>query len=407
MEIHPTWACNHMCVWCYESKILKYLPLRAVENINHFIRRYPSKSLPEYLFRDVITACSDGGIKSIQLAGGGEPTIHPFFKNAVDLANKKGLKVGVITNGSGLTCEDIRNSLLECNGFVRVSLDASNEAIHNSVHAKRGFVIHLDFRFDKILDGLRLLLLKRKDKRKLKIGASFVVHFDDPSNNSCIENFVRLMKDSGADYAQIKTEYIRGQNISVDVAKALNDDLEKYNEKYNDTNFSVIFKGRAVPDLDLKYRKQVTEKGYKKCFAHYLLPLVGANSEAYICCQLLDVPKGSDNYQNCSFGSPLEGQSLIEFWRSAPRKELEKQIDVEKCGPCRFDRMNKIIDFLSRNKEERDIIDDILSGKVDQQLEDRYSKIMCSVEDRWTWEGIISYFNSLKILGDDISPYFI
>lgn len=62
------------------------------------------------------------GIKTIEFSGGGEPTLHPDFWGFVLHARRKGLKMGLITNG--LRLKDFQHDSLALFDWIRISMVA-------------------------------------------------------------------------------------------------------------------------------------------------------------------------------------------------------------------------------------------------------------------------------------------
>lgn len=104
-EIFISQSCNFSCQGCHSKK-------------NHEAGKFMSFQLFKSLIDDI------GFIKGLVLSGGGEPTLNPDFNKIVKYAISKGIKVGVITNGSIW-----RNMLFACS-WVRISVNALNENQH-------------------------------------------------------------------------------------------------------------------------------------------------------------------------------------------------------------------------------------------------------------------------------------
>ena len=73
-------------------------------------------------FVNRLLSALEGNVRGILLTGG-EPTISPLFPGTLALARKKGFRdIAVVTNGSHLGEDRVREALLACASTIRVSL---------------------------------------------------------------------------------------------------------------------------------------------------------------------------------------------------------------------------------------------------------------------------------------------
>ena len=102
IHLAPTNKCNLNCEWCSvrnRDKALE-LPLPEIKDIIHMYYRL--------------------GIKSVEITGGGEPTIHPDLEEIIYFAKQLKLDVGLITNGLHLNA--IEDEALKLLTWLRISL---------------------------------------------------------------------------------------------------------------------------------------------------------------------------------------------------------------------------------------------------------------------------------------------
>ena len=93
MEISPTSACNHRCVFC------------ALDFVG-----YKKHYLKTHRLKDIVSELGELGIKSIMYAGEGEPFLHRDLANIVMHTKASGIDVGITTNGvmmNSTICEKI------------------------------------------------------------------------------------------------------------------------------------------------------------------------------------------------------------------------------------------------------------------------------------------------------------
>ncbi len=94
VEISPVGMCNHRCTFC-APEMLGY-PNRSLDTEILIKRLNEMKQLRE--------ADPDGlGIKAIQYAGEGEPTLHKDLEKIFFETRKANIDVALLTNATGLT----------------------------------------------------------------------------------------------------------------------------------------------------------------------------------------------------------------------------------------------------------------------------------------------------------------
>ncbi|MDY6957795.1 MAG: radical SAM protein [Halobacteriota archaeon] len=180
-EVDPSNYCNNNCSFCCFAKFLK----------SH------REHLPMYLYDKFLNGfCAVGG-KAITFTGGGEPLMNPKFLTFAHKAHRRGIKLGLVTNG--ILLHNIRGSE-NLFRFIRVSLNASNSDIYYTVHETKFF--------DQVVRNIRYIT-NLKDRPD--IGLSFVVC----NHNRGYENeTVALGEDLGVDYVQIKPDIYNDRNLS-------------------------------------------------------------------------------------------------------------------------------------------------------------------------------------------------
>ena len=147
LDIAPTNVCNLDCSFCTVKNRDRSLELsleRVMEVTNHYFTR---------------------GLKSIELTGGGEPTLWKYFNEYIDKMSHKDyskLKIGLITNGINL--KNIPQDILSKFTWIRVSLNGLDQGwtpdftIPENVDLSFNYVYSIDSKIDKIK------LLKVMDK---------------------------------------------------------------------------------------------------------------------------------------------------------------------------------------------------------------------------------------------------
>lgn len=324
VEIDPSNACNHDCIWCT-------------------FELYRSKSkdmMPREILMQLVQDLADNGVKAIIWTGGGEPLLNPATMDAVKLAAKLGLDMGMATNGALLDkhkCE----TLVDTHTYVRISLDAAKARTHKSTH--RPTSGRNDFK--KIVENMRMLARMKKEKgSNVSLGASLLVH---PKNYKEIYDAAKLVKEIGFDFFQIKPVVMyRGKQLPKKVFKQA-ESLAKKAQQLSDDKFTVHY-------ITYKFKDITDEKGdygrtYKECLGHPFMCSVGADCNVYLCCHLRGMPM-------FSFGS-LKEQRFKEIWEGKQRQEAIKRIDFRLCQPlCKAHEYNKLLDYMRNPKHHKNIL---------------------------------------------------
>lgn len=117
-----TERCNYHCDFCIR------------ENIGHRVNEFSLE-----LLSNTIHLLSEAFPNSVLLLTGGEPTLHPNFKEIVKLSLKEFHAVQITSNGSFKTdINDFLLPLLKKNLYLQMSLDGTPE-FHNHVRGEHAF----------------------------------------------------------------------------------------------------------------------------------------------------------------------------------------------------------------------------------------------------------------------------
>ena len=103
VELHLTDNCNLNCEWCTDKELRQNKAVLDAKIIKSLFREFWKHGT------------------GVTLEGGGEPTLHPNFREVVEIGNSFNIDMGLITNGT----VDI-SGCIEKLKWVRVSLDSSS-----------------------------------------------------------------------------------------------------------------------------------------------------------------------------------------------------------------------------------------------------------------------------------------
>jgi MoaA/NifB/PqqE/SkfB family radical SAM enzyme len=141
------------------------------------------------LVRRAIDEMFAAGVKGIVWSGGGEPTLHPQWREILHYARTRGLDRGMYTLGGHLS-EMTARVLAEATSFVVVSLDANDAA----TYAQEKGVPAL--RFDQACNGIRWIASSGGT-----VGVSFLLH---SKNWTRVQDMLALTRELGATYATFR-----------------------------------------------------------------------------------------------------------------------------------------------------------------------------------------------------------
>jgi hypothetical protein len=188
VNVDLTVACNYSCPHCIDGPLLN-----------------TGKRLDELVLARSLIVLRLAGLRSVILIGGGEPTLHPKFREVVKIIKLLGLQCAIVSNGSrnSQLCEIA--PLLTAGDWIRLSLDAATE--------KTFRVMHLPNKASLTLDEICTSAgeIKRANP-KISLGFSYIVTWRGASvygqsvldNSGELADAARLAKRSGFDFIAFK-----------------------------------------------------------------------------------------------------------------------------------------------------------------------------------------------------------
>lgn len=185
INLDVTTACNYRCDHCVDMDIL-----------NTGIR-YDHEKL-----KSSLTTLMDRGLRTVIIIGGGEPTAYPGFTDIVRHLKKRGIKIGVVTNGSRMQKIAEVADVLEKGDWVRLSLDSGNNETFRAMHKPVSKKVTLDWICSQIPDI-------KKINKEFQIGYSFIVVWDDcEANEMQIIDNTNEIYEAAARAKQYEFDYI-------------------------------------------------------------------------------------------------------------------------------------------------------------------------------------------------------
>jgi len=320
IEVNVYNQCNQRCSWCISENVRDLGLALDVRNPN---------------FRQFVADFRRLGGRALSWSGGGEPTLHPHFDEALDLVGAEGVAQGLMTHGA-FPAHLVAPIARHC-AWVRVSLDTTDPAAYRRNRGTDAL--------DRVVENARSLVAH---------GASVGLNINIAEwNKDQIEPLYALARDLGVAYLQVRptlptpfrdgTPGVDGlRPESVDGVLA---DLDRLSEAIagsgggpkllvSHDKFADMCKpdgGRADPD-----------EGYPGCRSHRLFVVLNADGDLAVCMYHLFDDK-------FVFGNVLR-EPLEAIWASPRRKAVrqfcEGALDHEKAECqvcCKGHEINKVL----------------------------------------------------------------
>lgn len=299
IEIQPTSACNLRCRWC------------SYWERNNF-DSHKSGFLKADLIDKIVNYASKNSVKSIYLAGGGEPCAYPYIHDIVHKIHHLGISLAMITNGTLFARRllDIGNYFK----YLQVSVISSNSEEYTRVTGSdKGF---------SDMQKLPKIIKDHHGDRSPIIGGMYVL---TQWNYEKAFEVIEFCKNNEFDYCSFRIAVDfenRGVALPEKCFNFLRDGLDKYcdvDSQY--TNLEKI--------LNLTYPRIYTPT---QCLntKYGLYATIDTKGGVYIC--VPDVGK-----ENLCIGS-LVNNSFEEIWNSERHREIVQELNKRYCnGECHSD----------------------------------------------------------------------
>jgi wyosine [tRNA(Phe)-imidazoG37] synthetase (radical SAM superfamily) len=305
IDLHPTLACNCKCFYCISA--------------NHHVTGVERPSFDRKLtlewdvLKKVIEEINCMGVKTIQLTGGGEPTLYPQFADLLEeiFPHRRvhcypSPHIGLITNG--VIAGEYAKDIIGACDWVRVSLDASNSSMYKQIKSAD--------HFNEVIASLEKLLEARGKNKRPRIGVAYII---TPESIEGVGEVSRLMNRVRPDYLQFKDVVNRGLEFSKEYRRSIEGEMRTANEEC------------AIPVMYTSHESVGADLGFSVCDALDYVAVIGADGNVYGCCHREYLP-GS------SYGSIYE-QKFARIWAKKQKLELNQKL----CWNCRFGEMNRTV----------------------------------------------------------------
>lgn len=280
--------------------------------------------------RHALEGARDFGVRAVVWTGGGEPTLHPSWREIVAYAHACGLQQGMYTLGGHFTPESAKLAG-ELLSWVVVSLDAWNAGTYA---AEKGVG---EERFDRACDGIRWL-----SGGTAKVGVSFLLH---ATNWSGVHDMLALSRRLGADYATFRPTVTTSP---ADPATPLGD------RSWVDAALPLLRGLQHQPDVEVDplrfeqwrdWRPGGYTRGYDACHGIKLSATITPDLRVWVCPNRREEP-----------GSCL-GSLLLEDWPTVWARHPGAWTDFTRCRAlCRLHPVNECLASVFTQREHEAFI---------------------------------------------------
>lgn len=311
MEISPSGACNHRCVFCSMD-----------------FMGYRSKFIDTAMMQQRLGECGKLGIKAVMFAGEGEPLLHPDIAILAHAAKAAGIDVSFTTNGV-LLDEECARHILPVTSWIKVSCNAGTPETYAATHRTNAKD------FGRVMRNMAAAAaLRQAEGLACTIGFQCILL---PENSAHIPELARCVRDLGADYLVVKPYTQSPQSLNHAYAGISYDQVENLAAQLREEErpgFQVIFRHEAMQRWDSK------RQDFGRCLALPFWAYVDADANVWGC--LRHLKEASFHYGN------LAEESFATLWNSPKRlrnvAHCEQHMDVSACHTtCRMELINSYL----------------------------------------------------------------
>lgn len=291
VHLAPTDTCNLNCEWCS-------------------VKRREGNELSFQQCKEILGIYRRLGAKSVEITGGGEPTMYPYLDGVVNHAKRLGYGVGLITNGLKLASMS-KKELIR----LTASLDWMRISLSGIDFGLSGRYFEIDPRALKTYVGASYVFVVRKTKKELlfRLGEA--------------ESIAKYL---GAEYVRIVPNCFSIR----DIERTRGVWQKSYFKPFRENKFFLQIKDYDVP---------------QKCFWRYMKPFVNSDGFVYHCstCALFE-GRFPESHRVCHY---TEVGQLYEQ-RAYPFMDTQLCKTEDGSEICFYTRQNQLIEDL------------LLAGKV-------------------------------------------
>lgn len=296
---------------------------------------FANRTLKEMLTLDQMKKAIDSfvelGATGMELTGGGEPTLHPDFGRVVNYAYEKGLKIGVVTNGTTITKWHKVGNVWDKLEWIRLGMYGFYEGYEYDIEALRTYP-------------------------NLTIGGAYI--WDENYENSDNPNITGNWSETKSKKLSTKRqtpehfdkmlEWVEREKVptriafnSIKTSDLILQDIDMIRQRIKDRNLKYAF----LSDFNWKGTRKNSN-----CYMHNFKPFVFTDGNVYVCpCAEMSVEnlyRVNDQFKICD----IDG--IMDFYNSVQDNNGIKRIHP--CSYCKYAAQNELIDDAMTKTEHND-----------------------------------------------------
>lgn len=310
VELSPVNNCNYRCEFCAFD-----------------YTRYGGNFLPMELLSGLIEDLGANGVKSIVIAGTGEPLMNKHIPEAIRLAFSKGLDVGLSTNGYFMN-EDMADAILPYLTWIRFSFNAGSPETYSQIHGCKPAA------FSRVVSHINACVeIKRRKGLSVTIGVQSLML---KKNREEFLKMANLFKTAGVDYFSLKPFSPHPSSIN---------DQHDPNLLRIEPAVLEALDQLSTPDFQVNVRKnaicslQSGKKKYGRCLGLPFTSYIESDGNVYACNTFVGDP-------DTVYGN-LYHASFKEIWNSEKKQDVMRKLSRMQHGKCRNAcRMDSINEYL-------------------------------------------------------------
>lgn len=324
IEVSPTTRCNYKCIFC----AMDFAQDEAIQlDASVYICRLPEMR--------------QAGVKSIMLAGEGEPFLHPALPDMVIATRENGIDVSITTNGS-LAGKHIWKDILGALEWIRFSVNSGSRETFGQVHGASSLL------FSKVLENIAAAVQCKHDHQlKTTIGVQYVVL---PENIAELEKALALFADLGVDYLMVKPFSRHPLTCSSYAVKYNDDQIQEIESvvRRMSSRISIAYRRHAF----YTFRQQAIN--FKKCCGLSFSGYITANGNFHTCNVFVNNPHfEAGNIYDQTMDDILNGNKRLASIHYGENILVPSEL----CRTnCRLARINEFLDTLTLPPEHINFI---------------------------------------------------
>jgi len=328
VTIDPNNSCDLDCIWCNSEYILKrrhqHLSKRALLEIAEFLGDWKVDNF---------------GVEAVCVAGGGESLLNPATYDLIERLIKKGIQVGIVTNGVQMNKH--YDTLSKCT-WVGVSVDAGTPETFQKIKGKD--------KFQQVIDNMQNLIQYANDndttlgiKRQGNgVTYKYLLH---PYNVGEVEKSVKLAHDIGCRNFHLRPMGVPWDKLSNDNDVFTTKSIETYASqledarRYETSDFGVF---TVSHKFDEKLR---ISNIFRQCYAVFMTCAIMPSTidrdqcTVGLCCDR----RGDKRLELLTNGNINQ---LAKLWGSKKHWDIFDNINLKDCPRCTYQPHNQIFEHV-------------------------------------------------------------